>query len=280
MTRKSVGTGGGPGGATVAVLVAEVVVVVASVAVVRMVTVAVVVVSAVTVVDEIWVRAGAVAVERLTVAGMVRQAQALDIREASYVPRTDSESGFFGVLRFPGGAATWVTVRIVETVAVSVDKVVSVLVINDVRMSVRPTVAVVTEILEVLVSREEISTGQGTTYTIGVTVDTTDVDAGYWRYELQKGSASGRFVGVLRRRRRLSALHEPRSSSDARAKTSKLSLGVVGAPATNGTPAKRADSRSDCMIPLSLEEKCHRIQGRPRTEASNTKDRPQRPPYA
>jgi hypothetical protein len=65
------------------VLVVEVMTVVARVLVVRTVSMAVVVVSPLTVVDKICVWAGAVAVVRLTAAGMVRQAQALDIRDAS-----------------------------------------------------------------------------------------------------------------------------------------------------------------------------------------------------
>jgi hypothetical protein len=66
-----------------AVLVVEVVTVVARVLVVRTVSMVDVVVSTVTVADEIRVWAGAVAVVRLTATGMVRQAQALDIRDAS-----------------------------------------------------------------------------------------------------------------------------------------------------------------------------------------------------
>jgi hypothetical protein len=66
-----------------AVLVVEMVTVVARVLVVGTVSVLVVVVSTVTVADEIRVWVEAVAVVRLTATGIVRQAQALDIRDAS-----------------------------------------------------------------------------------------------------------------------------------------------------------------------------------------------------
>lgn len=38
------------------------------------------------------------------------------------------------------------------------------------------------------------------------------------RYELQKGKTRGRLLGVLRSRKRLSALHDPRSSTTDLAK--------------------------------------------------------------
>jgi hypothetical protein len=130
------------------VLVVDVVTVVASMKVVRTVSVAVVVVSTVTVADEVDVWVGAVAVVEVTDMGMVRQAQALEIWDAAYVLRTDSESGLLEQGRLCRNASRWVIVWISETVAVSVDVVVSMLVMVDIRVSVTLTVAVVSETLD------------------------------------------------------------------------------------------------------------------------------------
>jgi hypothetical protein len=72
-----------------------------------------------------------------------------------------------------------VTVTVVAAVAVSVDTAVSMLVMVDVRTSLRLTVAVVVQSLAQKVSNKPgIFSLQSTTYTMGVTVETTEVAPG------------------------------------------------------------------------------------------------------